>query len=433
MSLNSEKLQHEFKARKLYFGRFHVLDAEEGDTVILERNELFSSIIYAGQIRISWMDAIVPLVIALFGVVSTTPYTLLPYHDLVLYPSYWYEILFPGTLIDTINFTSSWLFAASYMNLEYLSPARNATYICLVGIPSSLFFLLTSYYVWTNVLSYHYPIPLLGSVFTFLRKSFSIIVMWFYLPIEWRKNNNIKNRMKYWILHDTIEMITMLVYALIVQITKHSSDQYQPIAALMLPAWREGYTWISQKLLSRISNGDNSGARMIWKFYVYVSYAVNLCVVLGSVATDTTTLVLIGVDYCYNVWLCLKIIRIKRQHPNRIDEQIELLQDLALCELVEFLAPLGFLLTLIGAYYVPNSHLFGNIGNGYWAFEAIQNINEYLIKVTIFFLIDFSSTVATAIVLRFSCKINLCNALVELQTEFLARFCFILGLVLMMV
>ena len=412
LPLNSEKLEHENVARK--------------------RAEIFRQMILSGQIKTSWMDAFLPFGIVLLGFASTTPFTLIPCHDLVVFPSYWYEIFLPGILGLNTAFAIGWLLARSFLNLRYILNAQNVLFICLVGMFPPIFLLLTTYYIWT-FLGYCYPIPFLGQYTLLFQRGFSSMVIWFYLPKEWRKSSSVKKMMKCFILREIMGIIVIVVYELIVQVIKTSPDKYQPIAALALPACREVYVWISVKLVSRCSNGDNTGSMIILKFFINSHYAVNLCAVLGSIATDTTTMVLIGVDTSYNVWLCLKIIQMKRKNSNRIDEQVEVLQDMVLNELVEFLVPLAFMLALAGAYYGPNSELFGNIGNGYWAFEAIEDINQYFTNVATFFFIDLSTTVATAIVLWFPWRIAYWNAFVELQMEFFAEFCFILGYVLIMV
>ena len=77
----------------------------------------------------------------------------------------------------------------------------------------------------------------------------------------------------------------------------------------------------------------------------------------------------------------------KRKDCN-IEVVVDLVQDLALCELVEFHAPLAFMLLLAVAFYGPNATLFGNIGNSYWTFSAIENIDE---TINIYFSILLQS------------------------------------------
>ena len=64
----------------------------------------------------------------------------------------------------------------------------------------------------------------------------------------------------------------------------------------------------------------------------------------------------------------------------------------------------------------------GNIKNSYWAFEAVEDINDALTNMAVFFSVDLVSTIATYVVLRVYCKINYLKIVAEIQKEFLGIF-----------
>ena len=157
------------------------------------------------------------------------------------------------------------------------------------------------------------------------------------------------------------------------------------------------------------------------------SHTIILCYVVGSFATETTTWILVGVDFSINILLCLWIVWTRKRHPGNVQKQIDLLQDLAVYELVEFHSPLSFILVISVAFYGPNAEIFGNVGNSYWGFSAIEDISLTLMNMGIIFLADFSSTLICAGILWLTCEISLWKALFELQKEF--RYCFCLALI----
>ena len=95
------------------------------------------------------------------------------------------------------------------------------------------------------------------------------------------------------------------------------------------------YIRISGKLIRNAANGDICGTLIYLNYGVNTHYCVILCIVLGSLASDTTSVLLIGVDYFYNLWLTMKIVWTKKRNPRIFLEKIETLQDLAIGELVE--------------------------------------------------------------------------------------------------
>ena len=164
-----------------------------------------------------------------------------------------------------------------------------------------------------------------------------------------------------------------------------------------------------------------------------IQYIIVLCIVLGSLATNSTSWVLIGVDYFHNLWLTFKIVWMNKRKPEKIMKQIETHEDLALCELAEFHAPVVFIFVFIAASYGPNFRLFGNIGNSYWTFNAIADINQSLMNMIFLFSVDFSSTLASGLILWFNCRIGLWKTFNILQNEFGKTFSIFLGYLLLVV
>ena len=111
-------------------------------------------------------------------------------------------------------------------------------------------------------------------------------------------------------------------------------------------------------------------------------------------------------------------------------DQLDYLQDLVLCELVEFQAPLSYILAFVCNYFGPNCHLFGNVLNGYWNFIPTEDIYQKLYKWALYFLADLSSMIITAISLWHAFKINVFKVMLDLHQEFWPVFIVVLGALL---
>ena len=70
------------------------------------------------------------------------------------------------------------------------------------------------------------------------------------------------------------------------------------------------------------------------------------------------------------------------------------------------------------AYFGPNSELIGNIGNSYWQYSKIENVEGSIEFVFVFMFIDLGSLVVVSIVLWKLFRINLYRAFSVLQKEF---------------
>ena len=415
ISLDEEKSYFENKARK--------------------RDNTFKEIIQNAQIALSLKEGFVySFAIPLIGISSTIILTLIPAHDLVKSPEYWYEILFhdiTGPLMWGVPFVC--VKVGTLLNIKYTYAPKNISFMFLVASAASLVILLASYYLWTPIFEYHYPIPFLVFLYGFFMNGFFLLVIWLRFPFEWRKNGELQRRMKAYCLFILFSILLAISYQIIIDKIRRSDVDYQHFVALALPAIREISIWMGSKWIARCVNGDEKGAIIFLKYSMTTTHTITLCYVIGSYTTITTSWVLMGVDFLCNVFICLWVVWTKKFHPHKIRKQIDLLQDLAIYELVEFHATFAFIFVIAMAYYGPNASILGNIGNSYWAYTAIVNIDQTLVNMGIFFLIDFSSTMLSASILWTTCRISLWHVFLELQKEFGKWFSLTLGNALVLV
>ena len=101
---------------------------------------------------------------------------------------------------------------------------------------------------------------------------------------------------------------------------------------------------------------------------------------------------------------------------------MELLQDLMINEIVEFMVPLSYLICFSVAYYGPNANLIGNIKSSKWQFVAVDDFEHTVGFVTLFFLVDLASVVVSSIILWIFCRINLWNVYKMVQEEYVLTF-----------
>ena len=177
------------------------------------RKEIFKNIILHGMDKFPWIQCILyTLGIMLLGIICTFPYTLVPAHDLVTNPEYWYEILFHGSYMMTSYFLEKSLEAGYFLNLDSVKLPQSLILICGAGIISRLCFLILTYYLWTEFFGYKYPIPLLGISTNGPWKLFHTLLIWISFPTEWRDNRSLKRRVRFHILNDCLIMMMLLIY-----------------------------------------------------------------------------------------------------------------------------------------------------------------------------------------------------------------------------
>ena len=281
------------------------------------------------------------------------------------------------------------------------------------------------YIVRTNLCNYTFPIPFLGMTLLMFFNYLFYLVIWFRFPRIWRQKKSFRMRMRFLILIVIGLLICLMTWNMIILSLREG--QYQPIIASLMPLSREIFLWMFSKLVAKTASGDVTGAQTIFAYMFTANYSVLVCTILGSLATDTTAWVLLGLDFSMNVGNCVRILWIKKRRPELGEDVIELIQELVALELVEFYTPLSFLLVTALAYYGPNGHLIANISSSQWTFVAIQDIKRTLGDMAMFIFVDLASISVTAIIFFIFCKFNLFKLLQILQREFFIIFCIIQG------
>ena len=185
---------------------------------------------------------------------------------------------------------------------------------------------------------------------------------------------------------------------------------YQWSLAIVFALIREMNQGMLSRVCCRIPERNLNLVKISTWHWMAAVNAFFLTVAMSSVATATTSYLILAIDFFINVLLCIKIIwKFKKNEDITNDEIILDLNELVLNEKLEMVIPLCYCLSYLMAYYGPNKAILGNIA---------ESDVEKTMKVTgLFFLFDVSSLFVSSILLWFFCKINLFNVYVKSQKE----------------
>ena len=144
-----------------------------------------------------------------------------------------------------------------------------------------------------------------------------------------------------------------------------------------------------------------------------MNYASGISIALATFATKETGYVILSVDFVMNIWTTITIVRNHKKINPKLVSKDKLtknlqrsLSELAMVEIIEFIVPMIYVVTLVIAMYGPNASLFGNYGNGYWDFRPIQSLDKHLLAAFEMFSVDCCSFVLGSFILWMSCSIN---------------------------
>ena len=391
--------------------------------------KLFEDILFNRPICIQPINHIVYIIFAvLVPVVSSMVYTLIPVHNLFESPTHWYE--FPLQVLGAL--VPSWvgmiLFKCSfYMDVKYIRDMKHFLVMYFVVGSVLMATYLMEYIIWTLYLDYPYPVPFNGYVIAVVLWTTFNISLWFQFPRGWRKNGPFRKRLMHSIVAITLNQAVIFEYAVITIVMCTMPKNYQWIIAVFLPFIREFNLWLSLKWASKASWGDETSTRVVCTYAACTTHSLFLSYTMGSIATFATSIIILIGDFMINIGLSGWIVYIWKKHADSIEKPIELMQELVINEIVEMMVPVIYLSCICFAYFGPNSHLIGHVGNSYWQYIAIEDFEYTAVMIGIFFMVDVGSGIIGAALVGFFCKIKLHKVHVVLVNEFGVAFCFILG------
>ena len=186
-------------------------------------NEKFSAIVYT-------------FLIWIFPTLNTCIFTLIPQHDVIKMPEYWYELVFIFISGYLLIGTLSMIFHGSLlMNVDYVKSFKA---FWILFLSSSIAFALCyvlAYILWVYVLKYHHPLPFGGYICAILSVIALWVSLWFHYPLEWRNNYQFRKRLKNYILLGVMPIFTSFIYNAISFLFSVVSVHFQWILAFPLP------------------------------------------------------------------------------------------------------------------------------------------------------------------------------------------------------
>ena len=360
--------------------------------------------------------------IALFILTSSSfSATLIPVHNVIISPEYWYEIIF--SCLSAAFFIACCFTIGAEAVLGLFNHKRLFVIINLFAtiLVASNFGFILVHLVWSKMFGYFDPLPYQVQSAGNLSLLSLFFRFWYMAPKERRTEQNFRKRFKFfafwylWILFTSFQLSVVLVI-----LGKIQSDS-QWVIALLLPLKKEINGYIMNKFIIKAALSENLvEAKFMAKIANNLFYSVSFAIAVTSV-TKTTEYLLLGVSFCTNMALCFKVIRYHKR-ISIVDSETEKMKSLKedtatelllndsrmnLSELVEIMVPISFIGACFAGYYGPNKDVMGIIGCSLWHQKYVEDFFSFITPVIEMALLDSASLILAGGILWWSCNINL--------------------------
>ena len=269
------------------------------------------------------------------------------------------------------------------------------------------------YLFWTVGLGFNHPMPLTLSL-GYIQYATQYITLNFLFYQKEGLSENTKQRLRSFNMSRVWALFIDLQFkALDFVFTFFSpNSSYQWILAFVIPLMREFNFQVMYRIMIESPKVEDGTIPVIIGINSFNSLYV--AIKLGQTATPLTSTFILSIDFLLNIHSGFKIINLHRSTttidiPNGIrnlkEKDYHLLK-LILIEMMEVLVPLAYVITVLIAYYGPNSEILGNIRNDYWQYKSIDDIFKLVQVVLVMFIIDGSSAILVGCMLWKVCSIH---------------------------
>ena len=364
--------------------------------------------------NISYWNGIYVFAVLCYCILFTSLLILIPQHDAIEHPQYWYELI----LIFSLGFPFHLVFSTLQVcniifKIKCMTSIETVARLFLASILGFVLPYLLCYVVWSTCLGYNHPLPFLGVFCVYPFWLVFMVRLWFEFTDYLRKKTKFRRRIQAYMLYMLWLGVMGLQYSGLSGMLAMLPTEIQWIMAIIMPLMREFNSWILTKLTHTASSYDNSAAMFAMNTTLSCGYSLYVAITLAS-ATEVTLYSILGVEFTLNLFLCFKIIWIQKKME--IDDSENLKQAkamersivrLTLNETIEVLVPLSYAITFVLAYYGPNATILGNVRNSYWNYEEVKDIRKLLLTSFEMFSIDLISAIISGVLLWKFCNINL--------------------------
>ena len=341
--------------------------------------------------------------------------TLLPVHNVLINPNYWYEILFSS--VAFVFLVASFVAVRSE---AVLKPFNKRTF-------SIIFHLFVAYkgteilahcgvhLIWSKLIGYFEPFPFRCALVNLPSYIVMMIRLWYLFSKDKRMDPIFRKRSSAFLSYIFWSIFVTMQLNVITKLFNKVSREVQWLAGLIVPVTKEINDRIIDRFITKSALPENIvEASFIGKISNNLAYSFWLAITLATSATEVTGFVLLGINFCLNLLICFRALKLTRKVSpppfNTVakkDLRDKVVTELILNESIEILVPIAFIGSFSAAYFGPNNDTLGGVGCSVWTYHKVDDLYDLFLPVLEMAIFDSGSLIISGCLLWNFCRINI--------------------------
>ena len=365
-------------------------------------------------------DALYGPLVLLIIIASPFSVTLLPMNNVLIQPKYWYELPISTSSL-TIFISTAVVALKPLVDCGFKKPTTKAIFdLFMVCKTTEALIIWLIHLIWSEFLGYYEPFPHRFGLAMIPCGILWLSKIWHLVPKQMRMDPLARQRFKWLFLYLIWTGITTSQLTFIRSVMHRISRDFQWTLALVAPLTKEINDRILDKFQTKFVTSNNAvEARFNRKIQINLHYSFWLAISFIGVADASTEYLLLAINFCANILLCYKVIRLNGKifdDNGDVKDKMqklkkEVLTELILNESIEVIVPFSFIGAFSLAYYGPNK-------NTLWIVKDVKNLHVFLAPVLKMALIDSGSLILAGVALLWCCRINILQEYCETMKKY---------------
>ena len=357
-------------------------------------------------------------------VIHTSIQTLIPRHNSIVYPEYWYEGMIAFVFAVSIPNGANMLLDFYCITGEKSSLVSHL--LCKLMCSFAITFIASHCLcdlIWTVYLGQYRPLPFIG-LSGFISVLLTYGLFWFKYTKKLREEPKVNKKIRYFIKYKLWLLFLQFQNNGVSMIFKKLPSNLQWLISIMIPILKNFNHWMLSRFIIRIAGANDEMANFIVATDIMGIYNLYIAVQLIT-ASDITIYCILAVELVLHIRSCYQIIKMYRKVETVNDRMMNLslrkrtaILNLLVAELVEGLVPLAFSAAFTTAYYGPNAFLIKNVRSNYFGGIEVKDLNNFYTSLFQMFGIDICAMIISVCSLRYFCKIDLMKYLYDLIEKY---------------
>ena len=262
------------------------------------------------------------------SVFQLTIVMLIPRHNSIIYPFYWFEV--PILLLYTVIIVTVTIMTSIYLFTNHKVLLKIASFLKFYMVYAIFTGILTptlAYFLWVIVIDKNHPTPFLGLIIFFTSAVTMLIAIFLAIPSDIANDIDFNRQLKfyqkylfYWFfIHFQKDGLSIIF--------KKLPTNFQFVIAFIIPILREGNKRILSQFVQSMAGKENERANVWMSISLNIHYAFFITIRLAG-AGNITVFSIMAIDFLFHLIFTYDIIKTDRTMIRNITEEDENLDEI---------------------------------------------------------------------------------------------------------